>query len=476
MDHKEDQMEHGQEINFIVRDWFAANFPLIYFVYGLAFFVLGLSISLQSRQYSRLNLARSLSWLAAFGILHGLNEWGDVFIPIQAQFLNEFTIMVLHSIHYIVLALSFAFLFQFGIELFRPFTVKMRWLRMVPMVVFITWLTVPYALGFKWINDFDKWSGLVTSLARYSMCIPGSILSGLGLIKQANLQFNRLKLKNISKTLKVAAVSLFAYAFFSGMVVNPSFYFPANVLNTQTFEMLFIFPPVVFRSIIGLILAISIIRTLEVFNIETDRLIRRMEEGEVISIERTRIARDIHDGALQQVYAAGLLAQSLRKKVGTEHLDSLNRLISMVNQAIDQLRAFLPQLNPTVHEIELLPALIPVIEEARKTMPVNINWDNDLNPSLKPEQIAHLIALTREAMSNAIRHSRTDKIEISLTKSGDYFQVSIRDFGKGMPVRIDEGYGLRNMHDRARLLGAEIHFDSVPGKGTTVRLDFPVGT
>ena len=103
----------------IIREWIVANNPLIYFVYGLAFFVLGISIALQSRQYSRLRLARSLSWLAGFGILHALNEWADVFIPIQAEFLSEPIVMILHSIHYIVLALSFAFLLQFGIELFQ---------------------------------------------------------------------------------------------------------------------------------------------------------------------------------------------------------------------------------------------------------------------------------------------------------------------------------------------------------------------
>ena len=44
--------------------------------------MLGLAIALQSRRYSRLDLARSLSWLAAFGFTHGLHEWGDLFIPL----------------------------------------------------------------------------------------------------------------------------------------------------------------------------------------------------------------------------------------------------------------------------------------------------------------------------------------------------------------------------------------------------------
>ena len=70
-------------MNFI-QNFFSVNHEIIYFIYGLVFFVLGLAIALQSRHSSRLDLARNLTWLAAFGFLHGFNEWGDLFIPLQA--------------------------------------------------------------------------------------------------------------------------------------------------------------------------------------------------------------------------------------------------------------------------------------------------------------------------------------------------------------------------------------------------------
>lgn len=64
--------------------FFEANHDIFFFVYGLVFFELGLAIAFQSRTHSRLDLARSLNWLALFGIFHGLYEWGDIFIPIQS--------------------------------------------------------------------------------------------------------------------------------------------------------------------------------------------------------------------------------------------------------------------------------------------------------------------------------------------------------------------------------------------------------
>lgn len=103
-----------------LHDWFVANRPIIFFIYGQAFFVMGIAIVLQSRRYSRLDLARSLPWLAAFGIMHGFNEWGDLFVPIQSAFLPDPFIHFLRAGQSILLAASFACLLQFGVELLRP--------------------------------------------------------------------------------------------------------------------------------------------------------------------------------------------------------------------------------------------------------------------------------------------------------------------------------------------------------------------
>ena len=82
-----------------LAEFFLLNRSIIYFVYGLVFFVLGFAIILQARQSSRLDLARSLRWLAAFGIAHGFHEWGDLFIPIQATYLSPQVMRLLYILH-----------------------------------------------------------------------------------------------------------------------------------------------------------------------------------------------------------------------------------------------------------------------------------------------------------------------------------------------------------------------------------------
>lgn len=107
-------------------------------------------------------------------------------------------------------------------------------------------------------------------------------------------------------------------------------------------------------------------------------------------------------------------------------------------------------------------------------MTIDTHWDTPKSPVLLPEQISHLVAFTREALSNAIRHAQTPRIEVRLTCVEGHLRLTVRDFGRGLTPSTYTGYGLRNMRDRAHLLGADLRFDSAPGKGTTVTLDLPM--
>lgn len=457
-----------------LREWFFANRSLVLFTYGQVFFILGLAIVLQSRQRSRLRLARNLPWLAAFGILHGLNEWGDLFIPIQAQFVSAPIIELLEFFQLLLLALSFACLLQFGVELLKPLPAPWRAGRFLPIVLMGLWLIFPFGGGLILTGDLQAWQLNANAWARYLLCLPGGFFAGYGLLKQSGGQIHPLGLGAIERLLRIAAGALIAYGLLGGLLVPRQPFFPANFLNTESFTQIFIVPPAIFRSLSGLVLAIAIIGALEVFDVEMERLILRMEEDQMIALERERMARDLHDGALQQVYAAGLLAQSLQKKAPPESAEGLQRLVLTINQSIEQLRAFLIQGEKEIENIGLIPALEAILNDTRRVLPITTHWETPQPPILTPQQLSHLTAFTREALSNAIRHAQTDSIEIGLTCVDEHLRLTIRDFGQGLAEDREAGFGLRNMRDRARLLGAELHFESAPGAGTTVILDLPV--
>jgi len=97
-----------------LQAFFETNRIIVYSVYGQVFFTLGVILAIQSLRHSRLRLAQALPWLALLGILHGLHEWGDVFIPIQATYLPPFLVQLLHIAQVFLLAFRSSVCFSSG--------------------------------------------------------------------------------------------------------------------------------------------------------------------------------------------------------------------------------------------------------------------------------------------------------------------------------------------------------------------------
>jgi signal transduction histidine kinase len=452
------------------------NREIIMFVYGLVFFVLGLAIAIQSRHSSRLDLARSLSWLAAFGIAHSLNEWGDLFIPIQAQYLSEPIIQFLYVIQLIVLAVSFACLFEFGVALLRPLG-HGRWLHGAPAVLLVAWAFIIFFILLPLSSDLTTWRQAANALARYFIGFSGGLVAAYGLRQQTFRRIAPLNVPHIVNTLRIAGVSLAFYAVFAGLIPPPAPFFPANLLNSDTFEQAIGVSPILFRSFIGLVLAITMIRALEVFDVETARLIEAMEQQQILAAERDRIGRELHDGAIQTVYTAGLLVESARNLAEPDSpiASRLSKAIDVLNDAIRDLRQNLGELRATPSEGPLRVALRHLAEDPRFRSLVDISLDLDLpaNDALAPARADHVMAVVNEALSNIVRHARARLVQISVRQADGRLTVTIQDDGVGLPPQVEAGFGLRNMRDRARLLGGQLDVTSAKGKGTTVKLDVP---
>jgi signal transduction histidine kinase len=442
-----------------------------YLIFGLLFYTIGLSVLLHSRHYSRLTLAKSLPWFGAFGITIAAFEWGYIYIPLLIKISGQQYATILLLLHQILLATAFIFLFQFGVEMLGPYQDRRRWMRLTPTFFFAVWLVGPYVIGFSLIDDIYEWGWFANACSRYLICFPASFVTVVGLIRQQRRQIKPLKLPRIDSVVRFAAGALAAYGVFAGLVVPKTFFFPATIINTQSFTKVMFFSPYVYLSIIGIILLITVSRILEIFDFETDTMIKNMEEAQVIANERESVARDLHDGVLQQVYASGLLAQSLLKHVPQENRTEVDQLISTINQAIDQLRGFLPQQKADYSSVDLVSALLPKIEEARQYVQIETDWNPQLLPSLSVEQTRHISAFLSEALSNAIRHSRTERIKISISCMDQKLKLQVQDYGTGISPSAEQGHGLKNMRDRARLLGADFSIESEQFDGTVIRME-----
>jgi len=421
-----------------VRIFFELNRSIILFVYGLVFFIMGLAIALQSRRYSRLDLARSLGWLAAFGFTHGLHEWGDMFIPIQATYLSEPAVQGLNALQLLLLGISFVCLFEFGVALLRPFG-RARWLHGLSATLLLLWVFGIFFVLLPFAPDLEAWHHDANALARYFIGFPAGLLAAYGLRQQTLQRIAPLNVPQIVSTLRLAGAALALYAIFGGLIPPPASFFPGNILNTASFEQVLGLPPLVFRSLIGLALAVTIIRALEVFEVETARMIETMEQQQILTAERERIARDLHDGAIQTVYTAGLLVESAQLLASPDSLVAtrLEKVMAVLNDAIRDLRQSLSELRaaPSSLGIEPLASVLRRLAgDPRFGSLVDVSVHVDLPDSgtLSPVRSDHVLAIVNEALSNVLRHARAQRVEINARRADSRLEITIRDDGVGL--------------------------------------------
>jgi signal transduction histidine kinase len=232
--------------------------------------------------------------------------------------------------------------------------------------------------------------------------------------------------------------------------------------------------------LISIVIAIAIIRSLEIFTLETQRKIEELEQQQIINAEHERLARELHDGAIQKVYTAGLLVESAARLTDSKSdLGSrLERAVVVLNDAIADLRHNLAELHPSngASSDEPLPQMLQRLsEDPHYNTLVKISLDLKLpdGKPLSPVRARHVFAIVNEAMANIVRHANARHVRIQAEDLNEHLKVSINDDGTGMAPNAQPGYGLRNMRDRARLLNGDLHFSEPSGKGTTITLEVP---
>ncbi|MEN9563211.1 MAG: hypothetical protein RIR73_1455, partial [Chloroflexota bacterium] len=287
-----------------------------------------------------------------------------------------------------------------------------------------------------------------------------------------------LNVPKIVQMFQVAGISLFFYTLLAGTTPPPVDFFPGNILNTQTFEEFTGAPPMVFRSLFGAVIAFTIIRALEIFDLETERRIEQLEQQQIINAEHERLARDLHDGAIQKVYTAGLLVESAERLSDPESEQGkrLKRAVGVLSDSILDLRRNLAELHAhtNITESKSLSALFHEIAlnpnyNAMLKVSVETNFPDD--KPMSERRTGHLMAIVNEAMANAVRHAKAKAVKIQAEDRGEALFIQILDDGTGLSAELKDGYGLRNMRDRTRLLNGKIEF--INNKGLLVILEVP---
>ena len=500
-----------------LAELFETNRIIVLSVYGQVFFVMGLAVALQSRQRSQLPLARPLGWLAGFGLVHGLMEWGYLFVPIQAGWLPQSVIELLLLLQLIMKPISFALLFQFGVELLLstrdpgsllPRVAGQPWLRLVPAAATLLWaigtvaISATVASGFtphpgSWLPSDEIGASIAgvgaplavgDVLARAMIALPGSLVVAYALRRTSRL-IGPVAGRGIVTALGAASVAFVVYAVLAGLVPMPAPFPPASILNGRTVLETLGIPIEVFRSMTGLAIAVAVIVSLELFEHETDSALADARRREMLLRERERIGRDLHDGIIQSIYAAGLHLEQASAELGAERDTTRGRLATVMgelNRITSDIRSTIFDLRSGEVEIRDAEAIVLAVADelqAHTLVGLEIESEGLFRPRLRPDQAEQLHHLVTEAFSNVLRHAHATRVSAHMTCSQRRFTLDLRDDGVGFdPSAVPQlgrrggAQGLANIRRRAELLGATLVIESAPGRGTRLSLTMPVAT
>lgn len=197
--------------------------------------------------------------------------------------------------------------------------------------------------------------------------------------------------------------------------------------------------------------------------------------------EQARIARDLHDGVIQSIYAVGMRIEECRRLTATAPETAGEKLATtseVLNHVIRDVRGFLTGLEPaSIQGRELKTALKSVLlslgEEAAGRISLEI--ETRAAEALTSQEATELFHICKEALSNSLRHGNAGRVEISLRQMPEGCRVEIADDGTGFdPNRVaSPSQGLQNMRSRARNLGVQLQLVTSPGSGTRVSVILP---
>lgn len=295
----------------------------VYFVYGLAFFTLGLAVALEARRASSLPLGRMLPWLAAFGFVHCAVEWIDMFVLIVPAGPPHDTLIGARGL---LLPLSAFLLVCFGIALISAAGPLPEWLTLLPTVLFVpAGLLIAYAVTVSVTETptataVDVWS-------RYLLYLPGNLLAAFGFIRQwrglARTGWNEAR-----RLLLGAALAFGVNALMAGLVVPAAPYGLAPWINYDAVLAATGVPVQMWRMLSAVAVTIFVVRALGVFEAERAR--------------RLAALRAEHEGAQRRARETSeawiaVLVDINRRIAELENVDDV--LIELVQRARALLRA-----------------------------------------------------------------------------------------------------------------------------------------
>jgi signal transduction histidine kinase len=472
---------------------------LVYFVYGLAFFGLGMALAVESGRSPALVDEKIIRPLAIFGLLHGTHEWLEAYL-MQSEAYGAPLPGWLPWLRLILLITSFIFLIIFSIQVFLLHAQRLRKGIYYLLVILAIYVLVILVNPFHALRAADlSWFDLLNVLARYLLAVPGAILAAIALRYQAIGSVGEERAHLITH-LTIAAVGFFIYGL-AQIFVPYVDVVPARYINATTFRTFFGFPIQMVRALMALLITMGLVRATQLAERGRQRLAAVAQKSHLEALEqrdnlrhellfhtvraqeeeRSRIARELHDETAQVLTALSLELATLRNNVSksskkTIHLvDRLQMLCKQMSQGLYRL---VHDLRPAqLDDLGLIPA-IQYLKDSTAMQGLDVIVEvHGQNRRLDAIVETVLFRVIQEALNNVLRHAQTRQAYIYVNFSPQDIIVKVTDSGIGFdpqkPLTPPHGWGLAGMRERVELIKGELRIGSGPNQGTIVEVIVP---
>ena len=197
--------------------------------------------------------------------------------------------------------------------------------------------------------------------------------------------------------------------------------------------------------------------------------------------ERQLIAYEIHDGLAQQLAAAIMQFDAfdhLKTTKPKQAADAYNAGITMLRQGHFETRRLIAGVRPPILDEEgIVEAVAHLVHELGRDKGPKIENHSRVDfDRLDPTLENAIYRIAQEALTNACKHGKSDRISVSLLQREDLLRIEIRDWGVGFdPKTVPKShFGLEGIRQRARLLGGKCNIRSTAGRGTRIMVELPV--
>jgi PAS domain S-box-containing protein len=211
---------------------------------------------------------------------------------------------------------------------------------------------------------------------------------------------------------------------------------------------------------------------------QREQVLRRLID--VQEKEKQQLCHEFHDGLIQYAIGAIMLLDSLAHDDRTLSDEARSTIASAANclrRGVEDGRRSIRGIRPAaLDDLGLTSALEELLDQTREAgVAVTARIDSNIN-SIAPDLQTTVYRVVQEALTNVRKHSGSDTVEVTLSRTPEALEVSVADKGCGFDVKAvgRTGFGLVGMSERVRLVGGECRIESTPGTGTRVAIRLPL--